>query len=148
VFSCFQCCKHLRHMPFPRRSNVDEIEIVTRRTAFKITFTIGIDRRFLLAGIFDELSRAQTLLINDITDGVDYYFVDRHLTKNVSGQGLAITRAHQPNQMIFSLRGLTHCTPDKGEVVMRITSILVAGKCSFEVIRGGRVFAASIKGQT
>src|ERR1051326_8500231 len=84
VFSFLQRSEHLRDMPFPGRSNVDEIKIVTRREMSKVALAVGIDRGRLLTSLFNHPSRAYTFFVDDIAHGVDRYLVDRQkLTEHI-----------------------------------------------------------------
>jgi hypothetical protein len=58
-------------MPFPRRCDIDEVEIVARDESFKISLAVGVDSGSLLAGFLDHLRRARTLVTDDVTNGVN-----------------------------------------------------------------------------
>src|SRR6185436_5504305 len=77
MLACFQGRQGLRHMPLPGRSDVNEIEIVAFGKLFEISLTIGIYGWCFLPGLFNELSRAQTLLLNHIPDRINDNLIER-----------------------------------------------------------------------
>src|SRR5215212_10361703 len=76
VLSCSQSGEHLRDMPFPRRRNVYEVEVITRDESFKISFSVCVDAGCLLTGLLDQLSRTRALFFHDITNGINDYLVN------------------------------------------------------------------------
>src|ERR1051326_7326960 len=66
MFTRVQRCERLRHVPFPRRRDVNEVEIIARNEFFKISFAVRVNRRRLLTSLFDELRRTRTFVSHDV----------------------------------------------------------------------------------
>src|SRR5690242_10526087 len=76
VLSCSQGSQHLRNMPFPRRRNVYEIEIITSDETLKVSFSVCVDAWCLLTSLLDHLGRTRALLLDNITNSTDDYLID------------------------------------------------------------------------
>src|SRR5690242_20796981 len=72
-----QSGKHLRYMPLPWRSNIDEIKIITTRETLEIVFAISIDCRRLLTSLLNQLRSSNTLIFDDIANGIHNHLIDR-----------------------------------------------------------------------
>src|SRR4051794_35677532 len=77
MLSGAQRSQHLRNVPFPRRGNIDKVEIITSDESFEVAFSVCINGWCLLTSLLDELSRTRALLFHDIANGVDDYLIDR-----------------------------------------------------------------------
>src|SRR6185369_14960706 len=76
MLPCSQRSKHLRNMPFPRRRDVYEVEIITSDETFKVSFSVCVDAWGLLTGLLDHLRRTRALVFDNVTNSIDYYLID------------------------------------------------------------------------
>src|SRR6185369_8137216 len=74
MLSSSQGSKDLRNMPFPRRGNIYEVDIITSDETFKVSFSGCVNTGYLLPGLLDKLSSSHALLFHHITNGIDDYF--------------------------------------------------------------------------
>src|SRR4029453_3676703 len=95
MLSLLQCSEHLRHVPLPRCSNINKIEIITRRQPFEVSLTFGVDRRRLLSSLFYQLSCSLTLLFDYIAYRVHNHFI--YCQKFTEDAGSAQTDANDSN---------------------------------------------------
>src|SRR5690349_2591691 len=76
MLSGTQSREHLRNMPFPRRGNVYEVEIITSDETFEVSFSVFVDGGRLLTTLLDHLRCTHALLFHDVTNGINDHLLN------------------------------------------------------------------------
>src|SRR6185295_6648567 len=77
MLSILQCGKHLRDMPFPRRSDVDEIKVITGCETLEVSFTICVDSRRFLTSLLNQLRGSNTFVFDYVANSIHNHLIDR-----------------------------------------------------------------------